>query len=205
MAEEIKAMEQDAMNKPETAPEQKPEVKKSFTVEDARKKLEAEKNKTNDKDFAEPIIGHLLKRIEEDSGLVEDIMQSHKTWEKCFNYIYSQARKKKTGNTAAVRDEVVYEWAEDYYRKDDKAEELKKAKADEERKKKAEAAAKNKKPEKKANPPKNPLIELDKKLSGEKTSTKKEPEKQEEKKPEKKPKKTNEIEGQMDLFSMLGI
>ena len=36
-------------------------------------------------------------------------------------YIMDQARKLKSGNCAMVKDSVVYEWAEDYYRLDDKA------------------------------------------------------------------------------------
>ncbi len=36
-------------------------------------------------------------------------------------YIMDQARKLKSGNCAMVKDSIVYEWAEDYYRLDDKA------------------------------------------------------------------------------------
>ena len=85
-----------------------------------------------DKSFADPIIKYLMGRCEEDKGLSEDILQKHKTWEKCLSYVYSLARKQANGNCAAVRDEVVYEWAEDYYHKDDKAEEAEKAKKAEE-------------------------------------------------------------------------
>ena len=48
---------------------------------------------------------------------------------KCYQYINEQARKQAKGNSCAVRDDVVYEWAEDYYHKDDKAEEEEKTKA----------------------------------------------------------------------------
>lgn len=50
-----------------------------------------------------------------------------------------QARKLKSGNCAIVKDSVVYEWAEDYYRLDDKALEEKKAKEEKEREKKQKA------------------------------------------------------------------
>ena len=41
----------------------------------ARKKLEAEKKKATQKNFADSVIAYLLKRCEEDQGLAEDVMQ----------------------------------------------------------------------------------------------------------------------------------
>ena len=94
----------------------------------AREKLEAEKKKATQKNFAEPVITYLLKRCEEDQGLAEDVMQEGKTWNKCFSYIVEQARKQSNGRSAAVEDQVVYEWAEDYYHKYEKPEPVKKEK-----------------------------------------------------------------------------
>ena len=170
-------------------------------------KLQEELKKAKDKSFADPIIKHLIERCRESESLASDVCQDHKTWEKCFKYIMDQARKLKSGNCAMVKDSVVYEWAEDYYRLDDKALEEKKAveakerekrqKADQQKRldsmkkraeKKAETAGKDKvakeapKPETKADKPK------------------KEPEKKEAPK-----KRSNELEGQMDLFSMMGL
>lgn len=170
--------------------------------EQAKEKLEKKLKNAKDKSFADPIIKHLLGRCEEDKGLCEDILQEHKTWEKCLSYVYSLARKQASGNCAFVRDEVVFEWAEDYYRKDDKAEEAEKAKEAEEKKKRAartkrqatEMAAKSK--ENKGKP------------KGENTAARKKQtspapaEKVEEKKPRKSGK---DLEGQMDMFSMMGI
>ena len=45
----------------------------------AREKLEAEKKKATQKNFAESIIAYLLKRCEEDQGFAEDVMQEGKT------------------------------------------------------------------------------------------------------------------------------
>lgn len=170
-------------------------------------KLQEELKKAKDKSFADPIIKHLIERCRESESLASDVCQDHKTWEKCFKYIMDQARKLKSGNCAMVKDSVVYEWAEDYYRLDDKALEEKKAveakerekkqKADQQKRldgmkkraeKKTETAGKDKaakeapKPEAKADKPK------------------KEPEKKEAPK-----KRSNELEGQMDLFSMMGL
>lgn len=111
-------------------------------LEKAKQKLEEEVKKAKDNEFAEPIIKHLLKRCEEDPGMAEDIVQEHKTWLKCFAHIRTEARKRAEGNCAAVRDDQVYEWAENYFRLDDKALEEKKEKErkEQEKKRKAEAA-----------------------------------------------------------------
>ena len=156
----------------------------------AKEKLEKELKATKDKSFAEPIIGYLLKRCEEDEGVAEDVAQEHKTWDKCFDYIYGQARKQATGNRAAVRDDVVYEWTEDYYHKDDKAEEAEKARKEEEAKAKREKAAAVKKATTKKKPAKTAV-----------------PEKKEDKSKEQpKPKKNSrDMEGQLDMFSMMGM
>lgn len=96
----------------------------------ARKKLEAEKKKATQKNFADSVIAYLLKRCEEDQGLAEDVMQEGKTWNKCFNYIVEQARKQSNGRSTAVEDRVVFEWAEDYYHKYEKPETAKKEKSE---------------------------------------------------------------------------
>lgn len=161
--------------------------------EKAADKLRKELETAKDKSFADPVINHLLKRVEESEALATDICQEHKTWEKCFSYIYEQARKQATGNSCAVRDDVVYEWAEDYYHKDDKAEEEKRAKEAEKKKAKAaEAKATSKDVEKKPvkSEPAKPVEEKA----------------QEVQKPKPQPKKNNkDMDGQMDLFSLMGM
>lgn len=91
------------------------------TVRKAQEKLEAEREKARDKYFADPVIAYLLKRCEEDPGFAEDVMRESKTWDKCFDYIVEQARKlPRKGNAVGVEDHTVYEWVEDYYRKEEK-------------------------------------------------------------------------------------
>lgn len=157
----------------------------------AKEKLEKEMKADKDKTFAEPVIGYLLKRCEEDEGLAQDVVQEHKTWKKCFDYIYSQARKQTKGNCAAVRDDVVYEWAEDYYHKDDKAEEEKKAKKEAERKEKQKKEAEERKTKAKEKPAKTASV----------------PQKKEEiPKEQSKPKRNGrDMDGQLDMFSMMGM
>lgn len=157
----------------------------------AKEKLEKELNDAKDKNFADPVIKYLLKRCEEDDGLSSDVLQPHKTWTKCFTYIYEQARKQRDGNCAAVRDDVVYEWAEDYFHLDDKAIEEKKKKEEEKRKKQQKQEAEKRK---KQNAKQKPVKE-------------KKPEKTPDVKPVKEVKKQapkkNETEGQMSLFDLL--
>lgn len=170
-----------------------PEAMEDFKGK-ACEKLQGELEKANDKQFADPVIGYLLKRCEEDNGLAQDVMQEHKTWEKCFKYIFDQARKQAKGNSAAVRDDVVYEWAEDYYHKDDKAEEEKKAKEEAERKKR-EAERKKKAADQKAADKKDPK----------KTAAKEDKAEEKPVEPPKPKKNSKDMDGQMDLFSMMGM
>ena len=155
----------------------------------AKKKLEKEMKADKDKTFAEPVIGYLLKRCEDDLGLAQDVVQEHKTWKKCFDYIYSQARKQIKENCAAVRDDVVYEWAEDYYHRDDKAEEEKKAKKEAERKAKQKKAAEERKDKAKEKPAKTaPTLQKKEDM------------------PKEKPKRSGrDMDGQLDMFSMMGM
>jgi len=167
----------------------------------AEEKLKKELAAAKDKSFADPIISYLLKRCEEDEGMAEDVVQEHKTWKKCFDYIYSQARKQAKGNCAAVRDDVVYEWAEDYYHKDDKAEEEKKAQkaAKDKTKKAASDSAKKAKTveERKAVREKNTADKAEKVPAPSKAEAPKEP---------PKPKRNGkEMDGQLDMFAMMGM
>lgn len=163
--------------------------------EQAKKKLEQELERAEDRAFADPIIGHLLKRCMEDGRLAHDVMQEHKTWEKCVSYIDGQAeahmpKKRAAVVRVAIRYEVVYEWAEDYYHKDDKAEEEEKARKEAERKAEQAKAAAERKAKAKEKPVKASV-----------------PEKKEDKpKGQLKPKKNSrDMDGQLDMFSMMGM
>lgn len=174
---------------PQTEQTDEDELAKQQAEEKLKKELAAAK----DKSFAEPIISYLLKRCNEDEGLAEDVVQEHKTWQKCLDYIFRQAKKQAVSNKAVIRDDVVYEWAEDYYHKDDKAEEEAKARGAAERKARQAATVK-----KKAKAKKKPVAV---------SSLSSAPEKKEEKlSKQPKPKKNSkDMEGQLDIFSMLGV
>ena len=174
----------------------------------AREKLEAEKKKATQKNFADPIITYLMKRCEEDQGLAEDVMQEGKTWSKCFNYIVEQARKQSNGRSTAVEDRVVYEWAEDYYHKYEKPETAKKEKG-----KKPATTKKTEVPTKKTTEKVNPSTEKrpenETKLQEPKGNTQvsEKPVKKDaaskQRKTEKTSTKSSELSGQMSLFDLL--
>lgn len=158
----------------------------------AEEKLKKELADAKDKSFADPIIGYLLERCREDEGLAEDVVQEHKTWQKCFDYIYNQARKQTKGNCAVVRYDVVYEWAEDYFHKDDKEEEKKAKKVAEDKAKREKSATERKVAKGKGNTDRTEKISA--------------PPKSETLKVSPKPKKNRkEVDGQLDLFAMMGM
>lgn len=171
----------------------------------AKQKLEQELHNAKDKNFADPVIKYLLKRIEESESLAADVCQDHKNWDKCFKYIYEQARKKIKGTSGCVRDDVVYEWAEDYFHIDDKAlEERKEKEAAERAKKQKENAKKQKEDQKKridgmkkreAKREAKKTEKVDKVVSGKSATNES----------TKSKHKKNELDGQMDLFSLMGL
>lgn len=174
----------------------------------AKEKLEAEKKKATQKNFADPIITYLIKRCEEDQGLAEDVMQEGKTWSKCFNYIVEQARKQSNGRSTAVEDRVVYEWAEDYYHKYEKPETAKKEKG-----KKPATTKKTEVPTEKTTEKVNPSTEKrtenETKLQEPKGNTQvsEKPVKKDaaskQRKTEKSSTKSSGLSGQMSLFDLL--
>lgn len=169
----------------------------------AKEKLEAEKKKATQKNFADPVIAYLLKRCEEDQGLAEDVMQDGKTWNKCFDYIVDQARKvPRSGSGVAVEDHVVYEWAEDYYHKEEKPEPDKEAGASKPTKKK-NAKATSKKQKGESEEVKEVTTSVPEPVSERKEAVKTEKkEKPKKKETAKKPDKPS-MDGQMSLFDLL--
>lgn len=155
----------------------------------AKQKLDDELKSAGNKAFAIPIMTYLKKRCDEDPGMAEDILQEHKTWKKCFDYIHEKARGYASGIFVAVPDNVVYEWSEDYFRLDDKAleEKKKKERKELEEKRKAEAAKR-----KSGSGKQKAAVKKD---NGEKKAAA----------PDKKGKasKNKEPEGQMSLFDLL--
>ena len=176
-------------------------------VDGAISKLQEELKKAELKEFAEPIIGYLVDRCKESESLAADICQIHKTWKKCYEFIVEKARKKLNSKPGLVRSDVVFEWAEDYYHKDDKAEEEKKAKEAAKKKEKAKKADISK--ENKARKDYDSTLKRgidNHKLNKEEIEERTVKAKKEAQKTKTQPKKNNkDMDGQMDFFSMMGM
>lgn len=115
---------------------------KTFTT--AEEKLREEMWILRDKEFSDIVAQHLIKMCE-DASFAAQVLLSHKTLQKCLNYVmekaYQIAEKKwksqdgVLGQTEqkialALSEIEIYKWSEEYYALDD---------ADEEEKKKEEA------------------------------------------------------------------
>lgn len=90
-------------------------------VLEAKDKLSKMYIEANDDVFSKPIMNYLWGRCKEESGFAEDVIQEHKTYDRMKSFITSNAKKLLKGKSGGVEDKVVYEWAEDYFRADDKA------------------------------------------------------------------------------------
>lgn len=168
------------------------EEEKESGIDSAIAKLQKELKEAKQKEFAEPIIGYLIERCRESESLAADICQAHKSWEKCYGYIVVNARKKLNNVSGPVCSDVVFEWAEDYYHKDDKAEEEKKAKKEAEDKTKKKKVVVERENIKAAGTGKNDKAFAQKKAAASKEMSK----------PKRKEK---DMDGQLDMFSMMGI
>lgn len=101
-------------------------------------KLRMEMLALKDQYFADIIAGYVIKRCRE-SGFGKNILFKHKSLQKCLDYVVEKAyqtaleQAKKNGqegisqNTGlAIEQTQVFQWAEEYYTRDDQAEEAKK-------------------------------------------------------------------------------
>ena len=86
---------------------------------EAINKLNGELKDSKD-EYKKLIVAHLTKRIKEDSGLGDDVVKDGKTLDNCMTYITEHARQSASNGVAVIKDDQVYEWAEDYYRSNTK-------------------------------------------------------------------------------------
>lgn len=172
----------------------------------AIRKLEDELKNASDKPFAEAVIGHLIERCGEDRGLCEDVLQENKTWKKCSEYIYKQARGQAKENMAVVKDDTVYEWAEDYFHADDKAVKAEQKKEQVAGREKTNAGKKRQTAPagaQKTHPaePAKPAPEVDKKPA----DTEAKADNTKPQKASRSKKSGRDMDGQLDMFSMMGL
>ncbi len=157
----------------------------------AADKLAEELKNAKEKDFAEPIIEYLIQRVNDDEGFAEDVLKETKVWSKCFSFIYEQAKKLAGSKKAiGVRNDMVFEWAEDYFRKEDK--DL--------------ASAKPKAKSKATKMPTNvkPTSGVTKIVDNVDKSVEKVTDTVIEKKPKKQKPKKEDMSGQMSIFDLFG-
>ena len=160
-----------------------------------------EKKEAQQRFLAEKIVEYLKARITEDEGLAEDILKEGKSWNGCNTYLYDVAKKAAKGSRGFYAEgETILEWAEDYFRSNEKDPKPKGA---------------TKKASGKVKIPQTKNSTYDMKKAIEKATAKPEQPKadEEDKEPEilakpkkaKKPKKqTDEESGQMSIFDLLG-
>lgn len=173
---------------------QKPEpVSSSYTVEDVKKKLEAELEIYRDGD-SKYVVEKLIELCGTDKELLVAVMLPHKSYDKAFQYFYECSRtvgyKMPHGNMVYLDNDRAVKLSVDYFKRDDAAS-AKKAE-----KKKEPPKVKQKLPDKPTNTP-------EKKAEKIKQAVKPVEPKREipvkELHPEPKPKK-NEMSGQLSLF-----
>lgn len=145
--------------------------------------------------FEGPVKEYMLSRFEEDDGLCRDFLQEHKTFPKCIKYMIEKARASvpKSEMQAMVEGSTYLEWMEDYFHKDDKAEE----------EKKVQKAAKNK--AKKESSVEERKTAKTKRDTGKTEEVPAPPKTEEPKVPPKSKKSGKEIDGQLDMFAMMGM
>lgn len=164
----------------------------------AVEKLQKNTSGAKSDSFDDPIIEFLIGRCKEDTSMAKDVVQESKNWKACKDYIYGQA-KEVAGNKRmlAVRNDRVFEWAEDYFRNTDDA--VNKVL------KHAVATSKAQKAGAKPKPKDEKTFDKDKAIK-EAVKESPEPKETEEPKPEKKPankSKKGETDGQMSLFDFI--
>lgn len=173
----------------------KEEKIQEYTIEDVRKKLEAELQIYRDGD-SKYVVEKLIECCETDKELLTAIMLPHKSYDKAFEYFYKCSRnvgyQMPHGNMVYLDNDKAVELSIAYFKQDDKAEEEQNAKEACEHKKKQKETEQKKKTK---------SIKKSVRKDSDNNTLKKEPVK----KVETSKKKTKEIEGQIDLFSIMGI
>lgn len=165
------------------APEEPAKAATVYTVDDVRKKLEAELKIYRDGD-SKYVVEKLIEKCETDKDLLNAIMLPHKSYDNAFQYFYQKSRtvgyKMPHGNMVYLDNDSAVKLSIEYFKRDDAAE----AKKNPPKKATAKPKDKGKEVQKKqVSPPKSKIP----------------PKAPEKPKQEPKPKK-NEMAGQMSLF-----
>ena len=75
-------------------------------------------------DLSEHVVEYLTQRCDEDLAYNAMVVQPHKSWKRCSDYLTKQAKKLagKGSQQIMVEAHTVFHWIDEYYSLDDKAE-----------------------------------------------------------------------------------
>lgn len=181
--------------KQDEKPDNQPQPKYTSGGEKIKSQIEMQmkKNKGGHTKFmlqqVQPIIDYITERCEQDKEYEALVLADHKSWERCFEYTFKKAQNmaEKGARGLCVFGDTMIKWIDEYFAKDDKKEVEEKAKREAEAKARREKAAAKKKDK-----------------TNDKSAKKEKPKEQPKEQP--KPKKNGkEMEGQLDMFSMMGM
>lgn len=116
-------------DKEEAAVPTKPETP-AYTLEDVKEKLEAELKIYRDGD-SKYVIEKLIECCQTDKELINCIMLPHKSYDKAFQYFYERSRtigyRMPHGSMVYLDNDIAVKLSIEYFKKDDAAQEKKKA------------------------------------------------------------------------------
>lgn len=102
--------------KDETEKPTQPIAEDKTSDETAMEKLNRELTSIKEKRVpTEPIAKHLIEKCGADPEFAMRVMLENKQLKECFEYVYSEVRKKLSGVSGWISDEEVYKMAEQYY------------------------------------------------------------------------------------------
>lgn len=163
----------------------------------AQIEMQMKKNKGGQTEFmlqqVQPIIDYITERCDQDKEYEALVLADHKSWERCFDYTFKKAQKmaEKGARGICVFGDTMIKWIDEYFAMDDKKEVEEKAKREAEEKVRREKAAAKRR---------------EKTAAKKKTKTNDKTAKTEKPKEQPIPKKNGkEMEGQLDMFSMIGM
>lgn len=170
------------------------------TVEDVKKKLEAELEIYRDGD-SKYVVDKLVELCQKDKVLLEAIMLPHKSYDKAFQYFYQQSRtvgyQMPHGNLVYLDNDAAVKLSVEYFKKDDAVEAKKK---NTQRPASKQGKAKQEDSKNKAQPFKPQAEIKPATVTAKQAEPKKEPAPRREPEPKAQKPKTREIDGQLSLF-----
>lgn len=83
-------------------------------IEEAIKKINIEVQKKPNDEYIALIGEHIIDQIATEEA-ADAVLQEEKTLDKAMEEIFKKAKAKASGSRVAIRDDVVYGWAREYF------------------------------------------------------------------------------------------